>query len=166
MDVFTIRPANSSDRAFIEDMLVEAANWDPARERRSRRQTLAQHDIRRYVEGWPRPSDVSVVAETPDGTLIGAAWCRRFSSDDPGFGFIDAAIPEVSIGVVAEWRGHGVGGAMLDALHRAATERGLAALSLSVERGNRALRLYERHHFRMVGDAAGSLTMRLDLPGR
>src|SRR6266496_1434569 len=109
--MFTVRPAESGEVAFIEDMLVEAANWDPARARRSRSETLGQHDIRRYVDDWPRPGDVSVVAAVPEGTLIGAAWYRHFSADEPGYGFVEAAIPEVSIAVVAKWRGRGVGGA-------------------------------------------------------
>ena len=163
--MFTVRPAEASEAAFIEEMLVEAANWQPAN-KRSRQDTLANDQVRHYVNGWPRRGDVSVVAQTPEGTTIGAAWYRHFSPDEPGYGFIDAAIPELSIGVVTEWRGRGVGGAMLDTLCQAAIERGVAALSLSVARANPALRLYERHHFRVVSDTGGSVTMRLDLPGR
>jgi RimJ/RimL family protein N-acetyltransferase len=162
-DLFTVRAAHGPEVVFIEEMIVEAANWDSTTERRSRQDTLADRGIHHYVEGWPQPGDISVVAQASGGALIGAAWCRQFSADDSGYGFIDATIPEVSIGVVAEWRGRGVGGALLDSLARAARDREVDALSLSVERTNPALRLYERHGYVVVDDTGGALTMRLDL---
>ena len=58
-------------------------------------------DFAHYVEGWPRDGDVGVVAEDEHGEPVGAAWYRHLSDDDPGYGFIDPSIPEVTIGVVA-----------------------------------------------------------------
>jgi len=43
------------------------------------------------VSAWPQPDDLGVVAETDQP--IGATWLRFFTASDPGYGFIDAAIP-------------------------------------------------------------------------
>jgi hypothetical protein len=95
---------------------------------------------------------------------IGAAWCRLFTSAEPGYGFIDEATPELSIGVVEGDRGRGVGDALLAALLERVAAEGGAAVSLSVEPGNaRAVRLYERHGFVALAGAGGALTMRRDL---
>ena len=51
-------------------------------------------------------------------------------------------------------RGHGIGGQLLAALVEQAGEDGYPALSLSVERGNPAISLYERHGFRPLREAA------------
>ena len=97
---------------------------------------------------------------------MGAAWVRLLPQSDPGYGFVDGATPELSMGVVRMWRGRGVGSRLLDALIAAARVRGLTSLSLSVEPDNYARRLYERVGFQHVGEVSGSLTMllRLDVP--
>jgi ribosomal protein S18 acetylase RimI-like enzyme len=116
----------------------------------------------RYVVGWPRAGDFGVIAETAGDRRVGAAWWHYFSVDAPGYGFIAEDVPEVSIGVVAEHRGRGIGGRLLTELAAAARDAGLPALSLSVEAANPARRLYERHGYRTVGSKGGSETMRWD----
>lgn len=87
---------------------------------------------------------------------------------DPGYGFVNAATPELAMGVMQGWRGCGIGSRLLDALIVAARGQGLASLSLSVEPDNHALRLYERVGFQQVDEVNGSLTMllRLQHPSR
>jgi len=51
-------------------------------------------------------------------------------------------VPELSIGVLDQWRGRGVGRALMRAQVRQARIRGLHTLSLSVERANPAVSLY------------------------
>ena len=70
---------------------------------------------------------------------------------------------QLSIGVVEDWRGRGVGGSLLTALTHQAQLAGFTAISLSVEIANPAVALYERHGFRSVGIATGAYTMRRDL---
>ncbi len=101
---------------------------------------------------------MGVVAE--DGPPVGAAWLRLLPEQDPGYGFIDAQTPELSVGVVPRHRGRGVGSLLLEALIEAAGKR-YPALSLSVEPDNPARRLYERHGFQVVGTVDGSLTLLL-----
>jgi ribosomal protein S18 acetylase RimI-like enzyme len=84
-------------------------------------------------------------------------------ADDPGYGFVAADVPEITIAIRAAHRGRGLGGALLDAVLTQARERGLRAVSLSVEDGNRARRLYERAGFVVVGRSGTSDTMLLDL---
>ena len=67
------------------------------------------------------------------------------------------------MGVVRNWRGHGVGGRLLTALVDIAREQHVAALSLSVEADNYAERLHERLGFHTVRTDGGSLTMLLHM---
>jgi ribosomal protein S18 acetylase RimI-like enzyme len=113
-----------------------------------------------YIEGWPREGDFGVVAV--ERRPIGAAWWRFFDSREPGFGFVAAAIPELSIGVIAGARGRGVGKTMMRALVVEAEQRGLPGLSLSVEPDNHAIHLYAQLGFRRVGATGGAVTMLLD----
>ena len=112
---------------------------------------MALPQLRRYFVGMGRPGDAGVVAVTADGDRLGVAWYRLFSAEEPGSGFIVVDVPELAIGVVAEARGRGIGGALLDALLALAREHGFRALSLAVDRQNPARRLYERKGFRDAG---------------
>lgn len=155
------RPAGPGDAAFLTEMLVEAAFWRPDRRRGGVDDVLDEPELAHYIAAWPRPGDLGVVAEVEHP--VGAAWLRFFPADDPGYGFVDAGTPEVSMGVVAAWRGRGVGSGLLDALIVAARDAGSVALSLSVESDNLARRMYEGFGFHRVGEVDGSLTMLLRL---
>ena len=165
MSDVTIRNAVASDRRLVDAMLVATVNWHPGRPARAPADVLADPLCARYVEGWPRPDDVSVVA-VADGTDVGAAWCRRFPARAPAYGFVDEDTPEVSIAVAEPYRSRGIGGALLRGLADAARSAGFAALSLSVEDGNPARRLYERVGFVEVDAGQGAAVMALALQDR
>lgn len=112
----TFRLATAADRDFLERMLVVAADWRPGAAVRSVEDVLAEPSLAHYIAGWPRHGDLGVVTEDRRGEPVGAAWCRYFSGDDQGYGFISSDVPEVAMGVVAEARNAGVGRALLVAL--------------------------------------------------
>ncbi|MFD4369069.1 GNAT family N-acetyltransferase [Rhodococcus sp. NPDC058521] len=157
----TVRRADARDVGFLTEMLVEAAFWRSDDSGRGIGHVLREPDLAHYVVGWPRPGDLGMVAECD--RPVGAAWLRFFNASEPGYGFVDAATPEVAMGVVKQWRELGIGGRLLDALIGAARVVGVPSLGLSVEPDNRARRLYERHGFEQVGELNGSLTMLLRL---
>lgn len=150
---------------FLWDMLYEAVHRPAGEPEPSREEILSKPGISHYLEGWGRPGDAAVVAlEEDSGRRIGAAWYRLMPPEDPGYGFVDAATPEIAVAIVPEHRGRGVGDALLRALKNVAGSQGFASLSLSVQRGNPgAVRLYERHGFRKLSEVGDSGTMRLDL---
>ena len=159
-----VRPGGPEDTEFIRDMLYEAACWRPDAPRPPRGEVLSVPRNAIYVDGWGRPGDAAVVAQArPDWRKIGAAWYRLMLPEDPGYGFVNAATPELSIGVVSEFRGRGVGGAVLKALIRTAKSQGFKTLSLGVEKDNPALQIYERHGFVRLFDTGGAWTMKVDL---
>ena len=160
---YTIRPAVASDAGFLADMLVEAVNWSTEWQPKSRDRILSAPDTAHYVAGWPRDTDLGVLAEA-DGQPVGAAWLRFRPATDPGYGFVAADVPELTIGVAAGWRGRGVGRALLRAIADQARARGIARISLSVERKNHAQRLYLSEGYRVVDSSdAQSDTMIKDL---
>jgi GNAT superfamily N-acetyltransferase len=103
------------------------------------------------------------VVATENDLPIGAAWYRFFPATEPGYGFLDEHTPEISIAVSPGHRGKGVGTTLLRELCERARRDGLPSLSLSVERDNPALRIYERQGFVQVEGTADACTMRIDL---
>ncbi len=139
--------------------------------------------LARMYENWGRPGDLALVAtlhhehDEPEGAggtgteehhhpaIIGAAWYRLYPAEAPGYGFVAGEIPELSVAVEPEYRGMGVGTALLRALISRGTEVGYRAMSLSVDARNPALRLYERLGFQVV-KSEGNPIMLLELrPG-
>lgn len=160
--VVALRPAGPVDAAFLTEMLVAAAFWRPDGPTGTVDEVMAEPQFAHYIAGWPRPGDSGVIAEE-DGRPVGAAWLRFFPDSDPGFGFVDAATPELSIGLMQQWRGQGIGTRLLDALLAQARGDGVTMVSLSVEKNNAAGRLYERAGFQTVGAVGGSVTLLLQL---
>lgn len=159
----TIRQASPADVPFLQRMLAVAADWRPGSTVRSVEDVLATADLAHYVVGWPRTGDFGVVAEDDAPRAVGAAWCRWFSADDPGYGFVSPEVPEVCIGVVPEARGRGVGRHLMVSVVDEARSRGVTQLSLSVERENFAMDLYSSLGFVAVAEEAGAATMVLDV---
>ncbi len=148
-----VRRGGAQDLRFLRDMLHHAYYW---------RERVPGSLASRYVRGWGRPGDTAVIA-LESGFPVGAAWFRLFNAAEPGYGFVDESTPELAIAVVPSKRGHGVGDELLVALIEKAQTAGYDRLSLSVEPGNPARKLYERHGFAVVDEGDEAWTMVAEL---
>lgn len=122
----------------------------------------ASEKISRYFVNFPNGRDFGLVDYEEDAVRA-VAWLVFLTADAPGYGFVDADIPELSITTFEKFRGRGVGTSLLAELFASAKARGISAISLSVEDGNRARHLYERVGFDVVGRNDGSDTMLVKL---
>jgi ribosomal protein S18 acetylase RimI-like enzyme len=156
-NLVALRAITAADRGFLEEMVLEAFNWDPGREPFDRDTVLTDPRMNKYVVDWPREGDSGVIALGSSGEPIGAAWLRYFTQDNPGYGYVADDVPELSIGVVPEARGKGVGRALIRAVVATAGK-----VSLSVERANRAQELYRQEGFRTVAGGEHADTMLRD----
>lgn len=165
---FTLRPLSAADEPFLWTMLYHAVHVPPGHAPPAP-DIVQVPELARYVADWKsHPDDLGVAAEVDDRP-VGAAWLRRLGEGPVrghgfvGYGFIDAATPELTIAVLPDHRGRGIGTALLTALLDMARTR-FAALSLSVSLTNPAKRLYERLGFvEVAAPADGSVTMRRPL---
>jgi ribosomal protein S18 acetylase RimI-like enzyme len=135
-----IREGGPQDVRFLRDMLRHAYYW---------RSRSGEMPVTRYVNGWGRRGDRSVIA-IDDFHPVGAAWYRLYPEGEPGFGFMDPETPELTIGVVPARRGKGIGSELLDALLDRARAEGFKRISLSVEKTSPAVHLYESRGFEAV----------------
>lgn len=157
-----IRPATSADLPFLWEMLYAAIHVEPG-EAKPPRSILDLPNIAHYLSNWGRPGDRAYIAEV-EGRPVGAAWFRLMPADDPGYGHVSATIPELTISVLAECQGQGIGTALMHRLIKQAEADGFAGISLSVDPRNAALRLYQRLGFQFIAtDEGGSWTMLKEL---
>jgi GNAT superfamily N-acetyltransferase len=151
-----LRPITVSDEPFLWEMLYLAI-YVPEGKPSPPRDILCEPDLACYVQGWGRPGDWGLLACDGDAP-VGAVWLRQWSGDEKGYGYVSAAIPEISIALLPDYRGKGLGARMIKAVIRMAKEH-YPGLSLSVVERSPARRLYERLGFRTVGRVGESLTM-------
>lgn len=159
---YIIRPLTQEDEPFLWEMLYHAiyvADGDPLPER----DVIKQPEVARYVRDWGRADDSGFIAtDAFSQQPIGAAWLRLLTGDDKGYGYIDDATPELSVAVLPDCRGKGIGTMLLTKLLQTASIH-CSAFSLSVAPDNPARRLYQRLGFEVVGTSGTSLTMRKKL---
>jgi len=106
-------------------------------------------DLSKYIEEYGREGDFGFLCEDQN-KVIGAIWGRLFSEENKGFGFIDENIPELGMAVIPEYRNKGIGHQLLSLFLEEAKQRGYRAVSLSVDKRNRARKLYFRAGFEVV----------------
>lgn len=96
-----------------------------------------------------KPDDDCLVAEA-DGRVVGAVWVRI----EEEYGHIDDETPSFSISVLKEYRGRGIGTALMTNMIERLRKKGYQRASLGVSKKNYAVRMYEKVGFRIVGDGA------------
>ena len=159
---YAIRPITLVDEPFLWEMVYQAI-YVPPGVTPPPRDILDHAELRRYVQGWGRPSDLGVLAvDRETSQPIGAAWLRLLTGDNKGYGYVDETTPELTIAVLPAYRGKGLGTALLSHLLTMA-QGSYPAVSLSVSPANPALRLYQRLGFAVVGACGTSLTLRSTL---
>ena len=159
---YLIAELNSSDEPFLWEMLYQAI-YVPAGSIAPPRQIVNKPELSRYVEQWGLENDFGLKAmSTVDRQPLGAAWLRLMTGENRGYGYIDDFTPELSIAVLREHRGKGVGTRLLNELFKSVAGK-YKAISLSVSDDNPAKRLYQRLGFEIVSHEGTSLTMKKNL---
>ena len=150
MDI-TIRHIREDESPLLEDFLYEAIYIPEGFEDEIPRSVIYDDPkCRCAFEGFGElPDDRALVAEV-DGQVVGACWVR--TTDE--YGHIDDATPSFSISLYKPYRGLGIGGAMMRQMLDELCEAGYERASLSVQKENPALHLYERLGFCIIGDGA------------
>jgi GNAT superfamily N-acetyltransferase len=143
----TVRELGTGDRFLLRVATWMNLNW--AGERVTFAQIDADPHLSAYYRFAPERGDYGLVS-TAGGEPTGVVWVTYFPSEAPGFGFVRAGVPEVSVCVLPGYRGAGLGGELVGAAVAEGRRRSLSGLSLSVEEGNPARRLYERNGFAPV----------------
>lgn len=160
MRKYTIRPLTSEDQDFLWEIVYHAIHVPPGAEPPPR-SILSEPGVSKYVCEWGRPGDYGLLAEDSESLeIMGAAWLRLFTRQDPGYGFLDENIPELSVALFPGFRGKGVGTALMTRIFDHAKTL-YPAVSLSVVATNPALRLYERLGFQRVSVTGNSITAQL-----
>ena len=104
-------------------------------------------DTADVVEFGNRKHDKALVAEM-QGNVIGAIWVRIMND----YGHIDNDTPSLAMSVYKKYRGLGIGTSLLKQLLQVERLAGYSKISLSVQKSNYAVKMYEKVGFTVADE--------------
>ena len=144
---FKIRFISEEEVGVLEDFLYEAI-YVPEGESAPPRSIINQPELQVYISDFGKEKDdIGMVAEA-DGQIIGAAWVRVMND----YGHIDNNTPSFAISVYKDYRGLGTGTDLMKEMLRVLKARGYKQASLSVQKANYAVRMYQKVGFQIVDE--------------
>lgn len=147
----TTRPMTAEDTALRERALL--ANINRVNPVHSEEELRTDSTLKSYTQFDPARGDYGWVLE--DGNeVVGSAWVLFIK----GNGFVAEDVPEMTLNVNPQYRGRGVGNFLINKVVEYGRGQGWQGISLFVERGNPARRLYARHNF-VAQDTSGTMLL-------
>ena len=148
---YTIREMHRDEIPLLEDFLYEAIFIPEGYTAEVPREIIyTEPMLFAFIKDFgTRPDDCCLVAEV-EGKVVGAVWV----SISDGYGHLDDKTPSFAISLYKEYRGRGIGTALMKAMLELLRSKGYKKASLGVNKENYALRMYQKLGFEIVGNGA------------
>jgi|GEM_PF-246328 len=162
-DSYTIRPLSDDEIPLLEEFLYQAI-FQPEGGSAIPREAINDPQQWVYIEEFgTKPDDRCFVAEC-DGQVVGMVW-TRILADGPvkGYGNIDQHTPEFAISLLEKYRGCGIGTALMSQMLQQLKDEGYRRASLSVQKNNYAVKMYEALGFRTIKEQDHDYIMMVNL---
>ena len=153
------------DFPILENLLYESI-FQPEGAKPLPRDIIKKPEINNYIKDFgEKKGDFCIFAEF-NGKTAGAAWIRILDGEIKGYGNIDSETPELAIAVFKKYRNLGIGrGLMYNLIDLTLYQgiRGYKQISLSVQKENYAVKMYQKLGFEIVSENADDYIMVLKL---
>jgi ribosomal protein S18 acetylase RimI-like enzyme len=151
---YLIRSLTPCETPLLQDFLYEAI-FIPEGVPAPPRSIIDDESLQIYIRDFGQmPHDRCLVAES-DGRVVGAIWSRIM--DD--YGHIDNDTPSIAISLYKEYRNKGIGTELLRQMLELLKNDGYKGVSLSVQKANYAIRMYQKAGFRILSEDAEEAIM-------
>lgn len=142
------------ERPLLSDFLYEAI-FIPDGMAPPPRSIIRNEDLQIYIRDFGAwPNDRCLVAEV-DGRVIGAVWTRVMKD----YGHIADDTPSLAIALYKDYRHKGIGTALLSQMQYQLRREGYAKVSLSVQKDNYAVGMYQKAGFEVWQETAEEYIM-------
>lgn len=155
-----IRSIRKNEYPLLNEFLYEAI-FIPEGMERPPKSVVYCPQLQVYVAGFGNSKHDKALLAEADGQVIGAVWVRIM--DD--YGHIDADTPSLAMSVLKNYRGRGVGTLLLKRMIQYEKKAGYGRISLSVQKGNYAVNMYQKAGFIIVGEISEEYQMVCNLNG-
>ena len=144
---YQIRPIRKEEIPILGDFLYEAI-FIPEGVAAPPRSILDDENLQVYIRNFGQMhDDRCLVAEVGD-KIVGAIWSRIMND----YGHIADDVPSIAISLYKEYRNLGIGTDLLRQMLELLKADGHKSVSLSVQKANYAMRMYQKAGFRILSD--------------
>ena len=151
---YQIRPIQPAEIPVLSDFLYEAI-FIPEGVEAPPRSIIEDESLQIYIRDFGQyPHDRCLVAES-DCRIVGAIWSRIMND----YGHIDDETPSIAISLYKEYRNKGIGSQLLRQMLDLLRKDGYKSVSLSVQKANYALRMYQKAGFQILSQDAEEAIM-------
>ena len=149
-----IRKLCAEESALLKDFLYEAI-FVPEGVEAPPRDIVERPELRIYYDDFGTgPADHCLVAEA-GGRVVGAVWTRIMHD----YGHVDDETPSFAISLYKEYRGKGIGTALMRRMLGLLKEHGFRQASLAVQKANYAASMYKHVGFETIDENAEEYIM-------
>ena len=142
-----IRKILEEEVNLLQDFLYEAI-FVPEGMPAPPKSIINQPELQVYITDFgKRKDDIGLVAEV-DKKVVGAVWVRIMND----YGHIDNDTPSFAISLYKDYRGFGIGTDLMKEMLRTLKDRGYKQASLTVQKANYAVRMYQKTGFEIVDE--------------
>ena len=154
MSNFVIRKLDISEASLLKEFTYLAI-YVPQGVKMPPKSIVELPELKVYYQNFGSENgDICLVAET-DNKIVGAVWTRIVNN----FAHIDDNTPSLAIAVAKESRGKGMGTRLLNDMLTVLKVEGFLSVSLSVQKENYAVKMYEKAGFDVVQNNGEELVM-------
>lgn len=144
---YLIRKMEQTEYKLLDDFLYEAI-FIPQNVQAPPKTIIQEDALQVYVrEFGQKKDDICFVAEA-DNAIVGAVWVRVMND----YGHIGDGIPSFAISLYKEYRGYGIGTALMKRMLSELKERGYVQASLAVQKANYAVKMYQNVGFEIIDE--------------
>lgn len=144
---YIIREIAESEYEVLDNFLYEAI-FIPEGVSAPSREIIYQPELQEYVDGFgKKDGDFAFVADI-NGKIVGAVWTRIMND----YGHIDNDTPSFAISLYKEYRGKGIGTALMKEMLNRLKNAGYKQASLAVQKENYAVKMYKNVGFAIVDE--------------
>ena len=155
---YIIREIKQTEYSVLDEFLYEAI-FIPDGTEPPERSIITLPELQVYVTGFGKEKDdICFVAEV-EGKIVGAVWVRVMND----YGHIEDGVPSFAISLYKEYRGYGIGTALMRRMLCELKQRGYEKASLSVQKTNYAVQMYLKVGFEVLNEHEEEYIMVCDL---
>lgn len=144
---YNIRRIREDEYELLNDFLYEAI-YIPEGVQAPPKSIINEPELQVYVSDFGKKADdFCFVAET-DRKIIGAVWVRIMND----YGHIADGVPSFAISLYKEYRGYGIGTALMKKMLNELEHRKYLKASLSVQKANYAVKMYKNVGFDIIDE--------------
>jgi len=155
---YIIRPIREAEIPQLKDFLYNAI-FIPEGIAAPPMEIVEDESLQIYIRNFGQEPDDRCLVAVAQNRVVGAIWARIMND----YGHIADDTPSIAISLYKEYRNQGIGTALLQQMLSLLKADGYKSVSLSVQKANYAMKMYQKAGFQVISDDTDEAIMKCTL---